>query len=375
MHAGHGLSSSFSPPSSSSPPSRSSWSLRSLSTQLFSAFLGNAGTPSSESAVGAAGLRPSSALSSSYSASAYSTAAFPPSYLPPARLRCTLTTTDGGAHRAVSLQLGYPPQTLRLLVDTGSADLLVLNSTYCQHTASFNTHSCFNAASTGATSTATATVMEAANVSVGFLDDGEPLRDAAARAALGLANLPLTLQGGNVSLLLGAADVSLQDSLLGYPTAATQRVSFIISNPQTVFPPPIPYATFPYPISPAYNSLADVDGFLGVAYNPLSALVELNAAQYESAFLQMTAAVAQQPQATTFALVQPSERRSVEHHPPASSSHSRPNAALCFVVCVCVCVCVCAYLNEQDFHLNRAFFGGIDGQAGEPALRGALRGR
>ena len=253
---------------------------------------------------------------SSSAASVYSSPASPPSFVPPARLSCSLTSIDGGNHRALALQLGSPPQLLRLLVDTGSADLLVLNVSYCQRTQSFATHSCFNPVSTSAT--VTPTVVNPVAFAMGALDDdGEVLTDSAARAAVALANLPLQLQGSNLSVLLGAADVTLQDSLLGYPTAASQGVSVLLMNPSalTTFAPPIPYPTFPYPVSPSYNSLTSIDGYLGLAYNPLSSLAGLNSQLYQSAYLRMTQAIAQEPLATTFALVRLPTHSAAAHLP------------------------------------------------------------
>ena len=193
---------------------------------------------------------------------------------------------------------------LRLLLDTGSADLLALNVSYCQRTQSFSSHVCFNPISTSAT--VTPTVVSASSFVMGTVEeDGELLSDPSARAAVSLSNLPLQLQGSNLSVLLGASDVTLQDSLLGYPTAATQGVGVVLINPSptTTFAPPIPYLTFPFPISSSYNSLADIDGYLGLAYNSLSSLAEVNTSQSQSAFLRMTAAIAAEPLATTFALV------------------------------------------------------------------------
>ena len=246
----------------------------------------------------------SSSLSSPSPAfSVYSSPASPPSFLAPARLHCPLLSVDGGNHRALQLQLGSPAQTLRLLIDTGSADLWVLNSSYCTSTQSTNSHSCFNPTNSAQSVLPTLVTPTAFKVGT-IVDDGEPLSDVAAHAAQAVANLPLQLQGSNVTVLLGAGDVTLQDSLLGYPTASTQRVSLLLSSPTTVFTPPIPTLTFAYPISSSYNSLQDIDGLLGVAYNPLGSLVQLYPTVYPTtAFLQMTQAIATQPLATTFALV------------------------------------------------------------------------
>ena len=266
-------------------------------------------------------LSPSSSSSSSW-LSVYSNPASPPSFLAPARLRCALLSVDGSNHRAVVLQLGSPAQSLRLLVDTGSADLWVLNSSYCQQSPTISSHSCFYAAAGQQMSATSTTVNPTAFKPGTILDDGEPLSDVSAHAAQAVANLPLQMEGSNVSVLLGAADVTLQDSLLGYPTASTQRVSFILSNPSTVFTPPIPSLSFPYPITSSYNSLLDVDGLLGVAYNPLASLVQLYPNTYPTtAFLQLTQAIATQPLATTFALVStrtPHHARAPNRLPPLS---------------------------------------------------------
>ena len=230
----------------------------------------------------------------------YTTAASAPSYLPAAQLRCSLQTADGGSHRSVTLQVGSPAQSLRLLVDTGSSDLVALNVSYCIRAPS-TSRSCFNPFVSSSSSQSPTAVSSVSFSLPAYIDDGELLSDSSAHAALALANLPVQLVGANISLLLGATDLTMQDALLGYPTAATRQVSFVLSNPQAVFVPPIPSVNFPYSVS-AVNSLSDVDGLLGMSYAPLSALAQLDAATYSSAFLAITQATQTQSESATFAL-------------------------------------------------------------------------
>ena len=146
-----------------------------------------------------------------------------------------------------------------------------------------------------------------------YLDDGELLQDAAAHAGSAVVNLPLQLVGSsNLSLLMGAADLTLQDSLLGYPTPATAQVSFILSSPATDFIPPIPEPQFPLVVT-AFNSLTEADGVLGLAYAQLGQLAAISPA-YQDAFLQMTQALQTEPLAITFALVELSKQAEQPQH-------------------------------------------------------------
>ena len=305
----------------------------------------------------------------------YTIPASAPPYLPAARLTCALQVVDGGSHRSVLLQLGSPAQSLRLLVDTGSSDLVALNASYCIRSPSAS-RNCFNPSAPA--SPQSATVVSSAPFALpAYVDDGEVLSDSSAHAALALANLPVQLLGANLSLLLGAADLTMQDALLGYPTAASRQVSFVLSNPQTVFVPPIPAVNFPYSVS-AVNSLLDVDGLLGLSYASLSALAQLDANTYSSAFLAITQATQTQAESTTFALDFSKNIAyigGIDGHSPAHSalayrgtigmrrqitlsehirtpylslSHGRTVGLCCAALCcvrrfiwfVCVCVCV-----------------------------------
>ena len=303
----------------------------------------------------------------------YATAAPAPSYLPSARLRCALQVVDGGSHRSVLLELGSPAQSLRLLLDTGSSDLLALNASYCAHSPSVS-RSCFNPSVSSSPQSPTV-VSSAPFVLPAYVDDGEVLSDSSAHAALALANLPVQLVGSNLSLLLGATDVTMQDALLGYPSAASRQVSFVLSNPQSVFVPPIPFVDFPYSVS-AVNSLSDVDGLLGLSYGPLSALAQLDASTYSSAFLAITQATQIQSQSATFALDFSDNTAFIggidghcEHqhtHEADGETVQRPELSRCHYLIarslalrVCVdCVCAEKYRDSLQWSYGAAF--GLD---------------
>ena len=67
-----------------------------------------------------------------------------PDFLPPARKSLSLEMTPDGLHFLLPAFIGTPPQKVRLIIDTGSAELMLLNRSYCkQHQEDYNTHDCY----------------------------------------------------------------------------------------------------------------------------------------------------------------------------------------------------------------------------------------
>jgi len=192
--------------------------------------------------------------------SVYSSPASPPSIIPVARVDADLLSVASGNHKAVNFQLGSPAQSLRLIIDTGSSDLLILNSTFCARVLIGSTRPCYNPTLSTSQSSLSLNIIEMNSYS----NDGELLTDPSAQFGFALGNLPVSLIGSSSTILLGVTDFNT-----GFPTQSDQQIEFLLTSPELVYVAPVPYIGFSYSLY-SWNTLTDVDGIIGLSYDQLS---------------------------------------------------------------------------------------------------------